>query len=207
MKKVAVFAAGRGSNFEQLCKAQKSGFLPAQIALLIVSKPGIGAVDTAQQFEVPSHVMQHSEYPSKEAYNVALLDLLEKHNIDIIALAGWLRLIDASIIEKFQNRILNIHPALLPFFGGKGMYGKHVHQAVWESGMLVSGATIHIVDPVYDHGRIIMQKSVQLDHDDTPESIAGKVLKIEHEIYPQALKLLAEDRIDFSGQHIKIRKV
>ena len=207
MKKIAVFAAGRGSNFEQICKAQKNGYFKAQIALLIASKPGIGAIETARRFEVPFVVFQNADYSSKEACNKALLSLLEKNEIDIVALAGWLRLIDSSVIEKYQNKILNIHPALLPFFGGKGMFGERVHHAVWESGMLVSGATIHIVDPEYDHGRIILQKSVQLDYTDSPLTIAQKVLKIEHEIYPQALKLLIEDRIDLSSDRIKIRKV
>lgn len=206
MKKVAVFAAGRGSNFEQFCISERSGFLSAKIALLVASKPDIGAIDLARKFDIPYCSIQISDFPEKESYNKAFLDVLDKHGIEIIALAGWLRLIDKSIIAKFQNKILNIHPALLPFFGGKGMYGHHVHEAVWKSGMLVSGATVHIVDPEYDHGRIIIQKSVQLDFSDTPDSIADKVLKIEHEIYPKALKLLSENRIDFSAGRLQIKK-
>ena len=197
MKKVAVFASGRGSNFEQLCIAQKNKKNPAEIALLIESKPEIGAIEIAKDFNIPFQVFKSSEYDGPEDYNSQLLSCLKDNNIDFIALAGWLKLIDVSIINAFHNRIINIHPALLPFFGGKGMYGHHVHQAVWESGMLVSGATVHIVDSEYDRGMIIKQESVQLKFDETPESIAQKVLKIEHKIYPEALKLLTEDKINF----------
>lgn len=197
MKKVAVFASGRGSNFEQLCIAQKNQKFSAEIGLLIASKPGIGAIDIANEFNIPFQVFKSSEYDSSEDYNNQLLTCLKDYTIDIIALAGWLKLIDVSLINAFHNRIINIHPALLPFFGGKGMYGHYVHQAVKESGMLVSGATVHIVDAEYDRGMIIKQESVQLDFDDTPENIARKVLKVEHKIYPEALKLLTEDKINF----------
>lgn len=198
MKKVAVFAAGHGSNFEQFCLAEQQNDYPAKMALLIANKPEIGAIEIARKYGIEYKVFDSRDFSDEDEYNKQLMEYLQKYSIEYIALAGWLKLIHPTLIEKFKNRIINIHPALLPFFGGKGMYGRHVHQAVWESGMLVSGATVHIVDPVYDHGRIIMQKSVSLNFDDTPLTIAQKVLKIEHDIYPKALKLLIENKLDLS---------
>jgi len=205
MNKVAVFASGRGSNFEQLCIAQKQKDYPAEIALLIANKPGIGAIEIAKENNIPYQVFYGKDFPSKDEYNIELLTCLEVNKIDYIALAGWLKLIHSSIIEKYPNKIINIHPALLPFFGGSGMYGEHVHKAVWESGMLISGATVHIVDPNYDSGRAIMQESIQLSFKDTPESIAAKVLKIEHKIFPEALSLLVRNKIDFSKERLFLK--
>ncbi len=195
MNKIAVFASGKGSNFEQFCIAQSKGELSAQIGLLIASKTGIGAIKTAEKYGIAHKIFNTKDFNSLEEYNRELLNCLEQKKIEYIALAGWLRLIHSSIIEKFHNRLINIHPALLPLFGGKGMYGKHVHQAVWESGMLVSGATVHFVNTEYDKGQIILQECVQLTHEDTPESIAAKVLQIEHRIFPKALNLLVENKI------------
>lgn len=203
--KIAVFASGQGSNFEQFCIAQNNGDLSAQIGFLIAGKPGIGAIETANNFGIKHRVFNKNEFAGPEEYNRELLACLESNDISIIALAGWLQLIDSSIIKKFHNKIINIHPALLPFFGGKGMYGKHVHQAVWESGMLVSGATVHLVDLEFDHGRILLQESVQLTDEDTPESIAAKVLKIEHRIFPKALNFLAENKVDFKNDRVFIK--
>lgn len=201
MKKVAVFASGRGSNFEQLCIAQKNKKFEAKIALLVASKPDIGAIDIAKTYDIPFQVFSNKNYSSPEELSKELLTCLKDYKIDFIALAGWLQLIHSSIINEYQNKIINIHPALLPFFGGKGMYGAHVHTAVWQSGMLVSGATVHIVDAEYDRGMIIRQESVALDFNDTPQSIAQKVLKIEHKIYPEALKMLVESKINFNQKN------
>jgi len=201
MKKVAVFASGRGSNFEQLCIAQKNNKFEAKIALLVASKPDIGAIDIAKTYDIPFQVFSNKNYSSPEELSKELLTCLKDYKIDFIALAGWLQLIHSSIINEYQNKIINIHPALLPFFGGKGMYGAHVHTAVWQSGMLVSGATVHIVDAEYDRGMIIRQESVALDFNDTPQSIAQKVLKIEHKIYPEALKMLVESKINFNQKN------
>lgn len=194
MKKVAVFASGRGSNFEQFCIAQKQIDFPAKIALLIASNQEIGAIDIAKKYNIPHQVFNRKDFPDDEGYNKELIECLESNSIEYIVLAGWLKLIHPELIKQFPERIINIHPALLPFFGGKGMYGMHVHEAVWKSGMLVSGATVHIVDPVYDNGRILMQECVQLEKGDTPDIIARKVLKAEHKIYPVALKLLIENK-------------
>jgi phosphoribosylglycinamide formyltransferase-1 len=131
--------------------------------------------------------------------------LLAHYDVDLIALAGYMKRVPSKVIERFRNRILNIHPALLPKFGGTGMYGIHVHEAVLAAGEKVSGATVHIVDEEYDHGAIVVQKTVEVSANDTPETLAAKVLKIEHEIYPQALAAFATGRVHIEGRRAWIQ--
>ncbi len=206
MKNIAVFAAGRGSNFEQLCRAEENKKLAAHIVLLIASKPDIGAIEIAKRYNIPAVVFKRKSYPDAESYTEALLQTLKEYKADYVALAGWLQLIHPSLIRQFPDKIVNIHPALLPFFGGPGMYGKHVHQAVWESGMRVSGATVHIVDEEYDKGPILAQRAVQLDYGDGPEEIAGKVLQVEHALYPETLQLLVNGVIAVENNKVVKQK-
>jgi len=131
----------------------------------------------------------------------AMLEVLEETHSEFIALAGYLKKIPAQVIRQYRNRIVNIHPALLPSFGGAGMYGHHVHEAVIASGEKVSGATVHVVDEEYDRGPIVLQKTVAVIPDDTPDSLALKVLKVEHEIFPLALRAFAEGRVRIEGRN------
>jgi phosphoribosylglycinamide formyltransferase-1 len=133
-----------------------------------------------------------------------MLALLKSHNVEFIALAGYLKKIPSAVVREYRHRILNIHPALLPSFGGQGMYGHHVHEAVLASGVKISGATVHLVDEEYDRGPIVLQKTVVVDEHDTPDSLAAKVLKVEHEIFPLALKAFAEDRVTTHGRSVWI---
>ena len=134
-----------------------------------------------------------------------MLATLRDHNVELIALAGYMKMIPVSVIRAYRNKILNVHPALLPAFGGKGMYGPHVHRAVLASGAKVSGATVHLVDEEYDHGPIVLQKAVAVEFSDTPETLAAKVLKIEHEIFPAALKAFAEQRVSLRERIVWIQ--
>jgi len=195
MTNIAVFASGRGTNFNNLIKAQQAGLFDANIALLVAAKEGIGAIDTAKLYHIPYYI-----FPGGQS---SLIPVLKQYQIDFIALAGWLKYISDDLLTVFPQRIINIHPALLPFFGGKGMYGMHVHRAVWKSGMLVSGATVHFVDEIYDHGAIIWQESTQLSPADTPEDIAQKVLKIEHMIFPKAIKRVLEKNFIISENRLR----
>lgn len=195
MKKITVFASGRGSNFRNICESARSGYLPAEVNLLVASGAQIGAVEIANEYKIPVEVYSVKAFSSREEAEQNLLQKLRSCGTDIIALAGWLKLIGPTIISAYRGAMVNIHPALLPFFGGKGMYGHHVHQAVWESGMQVSGATVHFVNERYDEGKILLQRAVAIETTDSPEEIAAKVLKIEHKIYPLALKLLVEGRV------------
>jgi len=197
---IAVFASGRGSNFQAILDAINSGLLPADVALLISNKSDAGAIEIARAKNIPTRHLSQKLFPSENALADAMLHELALHRIDCIALAGYLKKIPAQVIRQYHNRIFNIHPALLPSFGGFGMYGHYVHEAVIAQGVKVSGATVHIVDEEYDRGAIIIQKTVDVSSDDTPESLAAKVLKIEHEIFPLALKAFAEKRIKFEGK-------
>jgi phosphoribosylglycinamide formyltransferase-1 len=144
-------------------------------------------------------------FDSEEAYGVRILSLLQEHQCDAIALAGYLKRVPRIVVESFHQRILNIHPALLPSFGGAGMYGHRVHEAVIASGAKYSGATVHIVDEEYDRGPILLQRAVTVTAEDSPATLAAKVLSVEHEIFPLALQALAEGRIQFKEQRAWIR--
>lgn len=202
MKNITVFASGRGSNFQTICEHSASGYIPGNVNLLVASKPDIGACGIAERFSVPVYVYAPKEFASRQDADRALLHALQEHGTDYIALAGWLKLISTDIVSAFPFRMVNIHPALLPFFGGKGMYGHHVHEAVRKSGMQVSGATVHFVNERYDEGHILLQRAVAISTTDTPDEIAERVLKIEHEIYPEALKLLLEDRVHVADNRV-----
>jgi phosphoribosylglycinamide formyltransferase-1 len=143
-------------------------------------------------------------FSSEEELADAMLEVLKKNHAEFIALAGYLKKIPAHVIRQYRNRIINIHPALLPSFGGEGMYGHHVHEAVIARSEKVSGATVHLVDEEYDRGPMILQKTVDVMPDETPDSLAEKVLKVEHEIFPLALKAFAEGRVKVEGTKVWI---
>jgi phosphoribosylglycinamide formyltransferase-1 len=197
---IAVFASGRGSNFQSILDAIVAGDLPARVVVLISNNSDAGAMEIAREHNISTQHISQKMFSSEEALANALLEVLEEKHAEFIALSGYMKKIPAYVIRHFRNRIVNIHPALLPSFGGEGMYGHRVHEAVIASGEKVSGATVHLVDEEYDHGPIVMQKTVEVVPDDTPESLAAKVLKIEHEIFPLALKAFAEGRVKVEGR-------
>ncbi len=196
---VAVFASGGGTNLQSLLDAfgTEGGPDPAcRIALVVSDRPGIGALERADRHGVAQAVIPPKEYESREAFGEALLDVLDEHEIDIIALAGYLKLVPENVVAAFRGRIINIHPGPLPTFGGSGMWGHHVHEAVLQSGIAVSGPTIHFVDERYDTGPIIAQWPVPVMPGDTPDSLAARVLKYEHRLYPALLAALARGEIE-----------
>jgi phosphoribosylglycinamide formyltransferase-1 len=197
---IAVFASGRGSNFQAILNAIDAGLLPARIVVLISSKSDAGAMEIARAHTISAKYLSQKIFLSEDAFADAMLEVLEEHHVELIALAGYLKKIPSQVIRRYRNRIVNIHPALLPSFGGEGMYGHRVHEAVIESGEKVSGATVHLVDEEYDRGPIVLQKTIAVAQDDTPDSLAAKVLKIEHEIFPLALKAFAEGRVSVEGR-------
>ena len=203
-KRVAVFASGRGSNFQAILKKIHQGYIDATIGLCVTNNPDAGVIDIARENNIPVGLFIPREYPDAAAFNDAILGELEDKKINFIILAGYLKLIGKQIVEKFANRIINIHPALLPSFGGKGMYGHHVHDAVFERGVKLSGASVHLVNTEYDAGPIVMQKSVEIDKAQSPEEIAAMVLKIEHEIFPEAVKLMVDNRLKVTGKRVEI---
>lgn len=187
MKNIVVFASGSGSNFQSIIDAVESGDLNARIAGLISNKHGVKAVGRAAGRGIPYIVMSENDFEDYSLYEIELLNTLAEWDTDLIVLAGYLRKIPLSVIKAFKKRILNIHPSLLPKYGGKGFYGMNVHQAVIESGDSQSGCSVHVVTEEYDEGPILEQSVVDVAEDDNAESLAKKVLKEEHRLYPKVI--------------------
>lgn len=178
----AVFASGSGSNFQSLLDVQGRG-APWRIRLLVSDREEAGALDRARAAGVPSRVIGTRQRSAAELGRETL-EALTGAGVEVVFLAGYLRLVPHAVVEAFRKRILNVHPALLPAFGGKGMYGRHVHEAVLAAGCRVSGATVHFVDERYDEGTIIAQWPVPVLPQDTPDALAARVLAVEHRLYP-----------------------
>ncbi len=202
MTKIAVFASGRGSNFQTLHRKSMEGFVPANIGVVISDKPQAGALAYAQAHQIPTYVVSPVEFTGSSAFGIRLLQILAEHEIDWVVLAGYLRKIPENVVEQYENRIVNIHPALLPAFGGKGMYGMNVHKAVYLYGVHYSGVTVHLVNNEYDAGPIVAQKAVYIADCCSPEEIAERVLIEEHQLYPEALKKLIENRFTLDGKRL-----
>jgi formyltetrahydrofolate-dependent phosphoribosylglycinamide formyltransferase len=175
--RVAVAVSGRGSNLEALLRALRPG-APARVVLVLSNRPDAAALERARAYDVPAEVLPD---PSDGADWLARL---ERHRIDLLVLAGYLKLVPAPVIDRYRHLIVNVHPALLPRFGGAGMYGRHVHEAVISSGARESGATVHLVDEVYDRGAILAQARVPVLPGDTPDRLAARVLEVEHRLLP-----------------------
>lgn len=193
---VAVFASGGGSNFQSLLDFQTDD-CAGQIDLLISDRPNIGAIDRAENAGIKSHVIP-VRGRSQDAVGLETLEVLEENEIHVILLAGYLRLLPPVIVQAYRRLILNIHPALLPSFGGQGMWGHHVHEAVLAAGVSITGPTIHFVDEEYDTGAILAQWPVPVLAGDTADTLAARVLEVEHLLYPRAANHLckAVDRGD-----------
>tara|TARA_R100000005_G_C4988663_1_gene196459 strand:- start:1081 stop:1665 length:585 start_codon:yes stop_codon:yes gene_type:complete len=188
LKNIVVFASGSGSNFQSIIDAVKRGDIPARITGLISNKPDIGAIERADKENIPSRVINPDSLSEDSDFDEILLSQLLEWKADLIVLAGYLKKIPSGIIKKYPNRILNIHPSLLPKFGGKGFYGSNVHKAVLEAGDTESGCTVHIVTEEFDKGPILDQAKVPVLEDDTPEVLAERVLKEEHKLFPKTIK-------------------
>lgn len=204
MLKIATFASGGGSNFQAIVDAIEHGEIPARMVVCISNRPDAGVLERAKKHEIPTIVISPDEFETEDEYCAALLDHLNRLNVGLIVLAGYMRKIPVAIVRAFRNKMLNIHPALLPAFGGKGMYGRRVHQAVLDYGVRWTGATVHIVDEEYDHGPVVLQEPVRVKQDDTPESLAARVLETEHKLYPEAVRLFASNRIRIEGRKVYI---
>ncbi|MBQ9744370.1 MAG: phosphoribosylglycinamide formyltransferase [Clostridia bacterium] len=208
MKKIAVLVSGGGTNLQALIDAEKTGmFGESKITLVIASKPGVYALERAENNGIASKVLARREYDSISAYSKALVCTLKEAEIDLVVLAGFLTIFDEQVYEAFPNRIINVHPALIPSFCGKGYYGLHVHEAALEKGVKVSGATVHIVTPECDAGPIVLQKAVEVLEDDTPETLQKRIMvEAEWRILPEAVRLFCEDRITVKNNKVYIEK-
>ena len=203
---IAIFASGRGSNVASILRAIEVGTIPrSKVVLVISNNSSAGALQIARDHDIPAMHISRRQFTSGEEYTRAIRSALHRHLVNLIVLAGYMKKVDSSVIDEYKNRIINIHPALLPEFGGEGMYGMHVHEAVIASRASQSGATVHIVDGEYDHGAILLQRTMPVLPDDTPEMLAEKVLRIEHELYPEAITLFAEERVAISDGTVIVK--
>ncbi len=192
---LTIMASGGGSNFEAILEKVLKNKISVNIKLLISNNSKCGAIEKAKKHNIETIHLAPSGFSDEKKYSDKLIKYLESYKTDMIILAGYMKKIPLPVVEKYKNKILNIHPALLPAFGGKGMYGKNVHKAVIEYGAKITGVTVHVVDEKYDHGPIVMQKTVDVQDNDTPDTLAERVLKVEHDTYWRAVKLFSENKI------------
>ena len=202
MKKIAVFASGGGTDFQSVIDANEREQF-CEIAYLVASKPNIGAIDRAQKHGIQPLVFDKNQ-ESKEEFYARVAKTLKDAGVEYIVLAGWLLVVSESFISEFEDRIINIHPSLIPSFCGMGYYGLHVHEAAIAHGVKLSGATVHFVSAEVDGGAILMQRAVPVEVDDTPETLQQRVLKVEHEMLPECVKLLCEGKVCKEGRKVRI---
>jgi len=191
--RVAVLLSGEGTSLENLFERIDAGEVPARVEVVLASKEKAGGLDRARRRGIPAVAVPRAQYPDVTKFNDALHAVLARHEVDLVALLGFLSPFETR--GKFDGRTLNVHPALIPAFSGKGFYGDRVHQAVIESGVKVTGATVHLVDDQYDHGPIVLQESIPVRDDDTKETLAARVQALERKLVPEAIRLFAAGRL------------
>jgi phosphoribosylglycinamide formyltransferase-1 len=202
---IMVSGHGRGTNLQALIDGCSSGRIPGTVAMVIGTRSDAPALDRARSAGIHAIVISPKRFEGDDdAYGNSLLRALRSHDVGLICLAGFMRILPLNVVEEYRNRIMNVHPALLPKFGGRGMYGLTVHEAVIASGETESGATVHLVDEHYDTGPIVIQRTVPVEPNDTPDSLAERVLFAEHEAYVEAVRLFAEGRIMVKGRQVTI---
>ncbi|TCK03917.1 phosphoribosylglycinamide formyltransferase [Phorcysia thermohydrogeniphila] len=200
MKRIAVLASGRGSNFEAIARAVLSGKINAEVAVLIVDRKNIGAIERAEKLGINWVFVDPNGFPSREEYDSRIVAILKYLGVDLVCLAGYKKIVSAPFVDAFPGRIMNIHPTLLPSFPGL-----KPHEKVLKYGVNVSGATVHFVDKGVDTGPIIVQVAVPVSPDDTPETLSERILRYEHRIYPQAVKWFVDGRIELSGRKVIVK--
>ncbi len=199
MMRIGVLASGSGSNLQAILDRCADGSVPAQVAVVICNIPGARAIERARSAGVPAILLEHKAYPSRDAYDAEVVRLLRQHEVDLVCLAGFMRLITPTLLSAFQNKILNIHPSLLPSYPGL-----HAVRKTLAAGARVSGCTVHIVDEGTDTGPIVVQAAVPILDGDTEETLAARILQQEHRCYPRAIALLAQGRVLLEGRRVRI---
>lgn len=198
---IAVFVSGSGTNLQAIIDKIDDGYLTnTKIALVISSRDDVYAIERAKTNNIPCSVIKRKNYKTLQEYDKSLLNELSNKSIDLIVLAGFLSFLGPDLINEYKNKIINVHPSLIPSFCGEGMYGIKPHKAALARGVKITGATVHFVNEHYDCGPIILQKAVQIEDTDTPEVLQKRVMKeCEHIILPQAIKLFLENKIEIVG--------
>ena len=195
MKKLGILVSGQGSNMTAILNACEQGYLQAEVEVVISSNPYAKALTKAKERKIDVISFNETTNKNPEVLDTSIFEVLHEHKVDLVLLAGFIKKIGPKVLSVYEGSILNIHPSLLPKYGGQGLYGINVHRAVIGAGEKKSGATIHLVNSDYDKGTILAQKSVIVDADDTPESLAAKVLEVEHVLYVETVKKIIEGNI------------
>ncbi len=202
---LAVLISGTGRSLKNMLEKIAAGQLLAEVRLVISSAPGVRGLEYAQEAGIPNEVIQRASFASSEEYSRVVFDRCRAAGAQLVVLAGFLKRL--VIPADFSNRVINIHPALIPSFCGKGFYGHHVHEAAIEYGVKLSGCTVHFVDNEYDHGPVILQMAVPVLSDDTANALADRVFAAECQAYPEALELIARGRVSVEGRRVRIRGI
>lgn len=199
---IAVFISGGGTTLANLIACQQAGRLDAEIALVLSSSPHAGGLELARQASIPTQTLVKSKFPDERSYSEAMFGLCRQAQVSLVVMAGFLK--HVLIPEDFENRVINIHPSLIPAFCGAGMYGRKVHQAVIDFGSRISGCTVHFVDNEYDHGPILLQQACEVADGDSAESLASRVFQHECQALPAAINLIARRRVSIDGRRVRI---
>ncbi len=200
--KIAVLLSGSGTTLQNLIDRRTAGSLDVDFSCVIASRADAYGLERARNHDIPAIALPRRDYETHGIYNEAVWRAIRRHDVDLVVLAGYMLFLEVP--EDFTNRIMNVHPALIPAFCGHKMYGHHVHEAVLAYGVKVTGATVHFVDDQYDHGPIILQEAIPVLQDDTPDSLAERVQALERELYPCAIQAFAEGRVTVQGRIVHI---
>jgi phosphoribosylglycinamide formyltransferase 1 len=201
---VLVSGHGRGSNLQAIIDGCKDGRIDGKVAVVIGVKDDVPAMERARTQGIPAIAVSGKSFADDDEYGRRLLELLHEHKVDLICLAGYMRLLPLDVVRTYRWRVMNTHAALIPMFYGKGMYGEHLHRAVLDYGAKISGCTIHFVDEEYDTGPIIVQKAVPVEEGDTPETLVARILPFEHAAYVEAIQLFAQGRLRVEGRVVHV---
>lgn len=203
LKKIGVLISGGGSNLQAIIDNIHG--IDGEIKVVISNNEGAYGLKRGEIAGIEGIYLNPKKVNSDEKYNEEILNILKEYGVELVVLAGYMKIITPNFVKAYPNAIINIHPALIPSFCGKGFYGHHVHEAVCDYGVKVTGATVHFVNEIPDGGPIILQETVQIDSEDTPESVQKKVLIIEHQLLPLAVRLFCEDKLEIVGRRVKIK--
>lgn len=205
MLNICVLASGGGSNLQAIIDNCENSNINGQVKLVVSNRKDAYALERAEKYNIKNIYLNPKDFESIDIYNEEILKICKDLKIDLIVLAGYLKILSGNILKEYKNRIINIHPSLIPSFCGDGYYGDNVHKKVLEYGVKYTGATVHFVDEGTDTGPIILQKVVSVDDDESLDSLKKKVLKVEHELLPKAVSLICEDRLIVEGRIVKIK--
>jgi phosphoribosylglycinamide formyltransferase-1 len=199
--KLGVLVSGSGTNLQAIVDACEAGEIAAAVAAVISDNPGVKALRRADDHNIPAFCFERKQFDSKKDYETAVLSALEKYGVDLVCLAGYMRIVGPTLLDRYRGRMINIHPALLPSFPGL-----EAQRQAWEYGVKVAGCTVHFVDELADHGPIIAQTAVEVTEGDTVETLQARILEQEHKLYPHAIGLIADKKVRIEGRRVEIEE-